>query len=96
MTSPQKYAELIKAWADGAQIQVKYETSPEWKDITYPKWVGNLEYRLKPEPKADIVKLIFLRVEPDTEVLRSDNNLINNLRLTFDYETGQLKSAEMI
>lgn len=47
MNTPHKHAELIKAWADGALIQGKY--NGVWVDCTRtPVW--NLdEYRVKPE-----------------------------------------------
>lgn len=42
---PHKHSELIKAWADGHQIQVKYGS--EWRDCQ-PCWHENDEYRIKP------------------------------------------------
>lgn len=50
-----KHCEVIKAWADGAQIQVKSEDNAEWQDISSnqgnPAWIDFLQYRVKPEPK---------------------------------------------
>ena len=52
--NPHKHAELIKAWADGADIQIKYPDT-DWQD-TVPNWYltkenMNAEYRIKPQPK---------------------------------------------
>lgn len=48
MNTPHKHAEVIKAWADGATIQVRGLCSDPWEDIKSPSWwVGN-EYRVKP------------------------------------------------
>ena len=49
-----KHAELIKAWADGAEIQVRYEKH-DWEDLTtsYPGWYPHEEYRIKPEPQKE-------------------------------------------
>jgi len=101
MTTPHKHAELIKAWADGAQIQVKYETAPEWKDITYPKWTEGLEYRVKPESKPDFEKLMYFYADlyhsPDLCVVRSHlGGTEKNVRFVFDGNTGDLKSVTFI
>lgn len=51
---PHKHAKLIKAWADGAEIQV-LNLNNEWatlKDIN-PSWDVGYEYRIKPERKKD-------------------------------------------
>jgi len=86
---PHKYADLIHAWADGVQIQVKYD---DWVDTSNPQWNENFQYRIKPEPKPDIVRYheVFHRV---TESLQSP---YHNVKVTFDGETGQLKSVEVI
>ena len=49
-----KHAELIKAWADGAEIQVRYEKH-DWEDLAtgYPGWYPHVEYRIKPEPQKE-------------------------------------------
>ena len=46
MRHPQ--ADLIIAWANGAQIQVMCFDST-WKDEKYPTWSSNLVYRVKPK-----------------------------------------------
>lgn len=46
---PHKHAELIKAWADGAEIEVKSKLCG-WTVIDNPTW-GCGEYRIKPQPK---------------------------------------------
>ena len=43
---PHKHAELIKAWADGAEIQVKNDDGV-WRDAD-PFWCDYKEYRIKP------------------------------------------------
>ena len=93
---PHKHAEIIKAWADGAEIE--YHTSSSysnWNPICLGwSWDNTLvaEYRIKPEPKPDVVSytraggltLGIFRLETD------------DLKLTFDGETGKLKAAEVI
>lgn len=52
--NPHVHAELIKAWADGADIQVKLSDRC-WLDIDTPLWKLGREYRIKPEP-SDLEK----------------------------------------
>jgi len=50
MGQPHKHAELIKLWADGAEIQ-RYSPVNGWTDIiTYPDWDSFCEkFRIKPK-----------------------------------------------
>ena len=53
---PHKHAELIKAWADGAEIECKFK-SGNWRTVEYPDWANPLEeYRIKPEEKKPVVR----------------------------------------
>lgn len=45
-----KHAELIKAWADGAEIQHRY-LRKKWEDTRNPGWDCDFEYRIKPVPR---------------------------------------------
>lgn len=44
---PQKHRDLIIAWANGADIQVKGRVSKKWEDTKYPAFYPNVEYRIK-------------------------------------------------
>lgn len=89
-----KHAELIKAWADGATIEVRdYGNSREWEETTHPMWCIRFEYRIKPEPKPDVVSYIYARGGHFCEERYGEHH---NLKLTFDGETGKLKAAEVI
>ena len=44
---PRKHADLIHAWADGADIQLRVFNT--WINISYPAFSENEEYRLKPK-----------------------------------------------
>ena len=48
MSKPRKHADLIKAWADGAEIQRWAESTKSWVDAEPPSWNDALEYRIKP------------------------------------------------
>ena len=54
---PHKHATLIKAWADGAQIEVKLFS---WCETQKPFWDSSTEYRIKPtqtDKELEIEKL---------------------------------------
>lgn len=98
-----KHAELIKAWADGAIIQYKvgndrwlycYDNDPSWSNDT--------EYRIKPEPKPDLIKYIGFEDFGSklNEFMTNEYSIMcqweNRIKLIFDGETRKLKSAEVI
>ena len=91
---PHKHAELIKAWADGAVIEVLDNNAWFWAST--PQWDEYRKYRIKPEQKADIVKHIYVMNSIDGVLLCEGFHEIPNIKLTFDGETGELKSAEVL
>lgn len=52
---PHVHAELIKQWADGAQIQFYGNFISEWADIAHPTWCPTYEYRVKPDVVEDFI-----------------------------------------
>lgn len=52
MMKPHKHAELIKAWADGAEIEVLCGKD-YWEVRQHPNWHPDDEFRIKPEPKPE-------------------------------------------
>lgn len=49
---PHKHAELIKAWAEGHQIQYHSKNNNRWNDATSPEWCLTTEYRIKPKKQT--------------------------------------------
>ena len=101
---PHKHAELIKQWADGAEIQARSVTdifTGDWKVLNRIDWdLPYAEYRIKPEPKPDVevgVNISFNRaIAYESYFAYIDDTKDKNLKLTFDGETGELKSAEVL
>ena len=91
-----KHADLIHAWCEGAEIEVKHPSNSSWWDAKPPSWDLDYEYRIKPEPTPDWEKLV--RIETHRRYICSWEEDFHgaNLRLTFDGETGKLKSAEVL
>ena len=94
-----KHADLIHAWADGAQIQCKqhgYENC--WADVGYPNWENPYcVYRIKPMRNPDMYKYVDVKAMRDG-ICKWNTCLPQeaNLGLIFDGETGKLKSAEVL
>lgn len=59
MPTPHKHAEVIKAWADGQQIEQKRPSDPQWETIgDWPGWNELWSYRIKPAaPKWPLTTL---------------------------------------
>lgn len=95
MKTPHKHAELIKAWADGAEIEWYDNTYREHRWKTCPElfiWDEQIQFRIKHEPKPDVVETYWVGTE--SAIWNPDKK--PNLKLTFDGETGKLKAAEVI
>lgn len=93
MKTPHKHAALIKAWADGAEVECRQTESGTWLTVSDPAWSKLAEYRIKSEPKPDVVEQYHAK---NGGVRVAEHWERENLRLTFDGETGKLKSAEVI
>lgn len=50
---PHKHCDLIKAWADGAEIQAYDQILSKWVDVGVLIWDENHEYRIKPREFED-------------------------------------------
>ena len=93
MKTPHKHATLIKAWADGAKIQY-FSCNNKWEDcvMNQPGWGEGTSYRIKSEPKPDVVRYARAGV-----IAHGIFQLpTDDLKITFDSETGKLKAAEVI
>ena len=87
-----KHADLIHAWADGAEIEIRRNTDAPWEKTESPKWYSEFEYRIKQAPVPDVVR--SFEISKDGTVWLGPTNA--NIKLTFDGETGKLKSAEVL
>lgn len=93
-TKPHKHAELIKAWADGAQIQELFDGT--WRNTFYPRWHETTGYfRIK--PKQDEVRYAFATVDNYAYTYwHNQQRDDHNVKATFDGETGKLKAVEIL
>jgi len=72
---PHKHAECIKAWADGAEIEVRSDGYDTWESIEMPTWFNCLEYRIKPQPVIVKQYTFFDRIEKYVRTKQDLNNM---------------------
>ena len=92
---PHKHAELIKAWADGATIQRLWQ-GDRWLIDNEPDWNEFDEYRIKPEPKPDVVRYAHVGAFGNGFMGVDTVSKYANLKLTFDGGTGELWDAKVL
>ena len=89
-----KHADLIHAWAEGAEIEIFSRTIEKWIGVTDgPNWSPLNSFRIKPTPKPDVVREVEARTD---WTLDRHIDKGRNLRLTFSGETGELIKAEVL
>lgn len=105
---PHKHAELIKAWADGATIEI-FTGDGCWMEVPHPSWMRDMEYRIKREPRPDVVDYEYLfwnMAIPVTADLKDPTwerwlkmgngyRVAGKFKLTYDGETMKLKHVEI-
>ena len=93
-----KHADLIIAWANGAEIEYLNGINNEWRTFVkdHNVWYEDWEYRIKPEPEPDYVQYINFHFNLCVIDLKERPFNKANLKLTFDGESCKLKSAEVI
>lgn len=97
MGKPHKHAEVIKAWADGADIQMRVNGSRgSWTDVEdqgkVHLWYQELEYRVKPE---NIIKDMVVYYGDFTANIKVPLYRKANVRYTFSPE-GELVNVEKL
>jgi hypothetical protein len=92
-----KHADLIHAWAEGAEIEIYDLCIDQWNECSYPSFVNKCKYRIKPTPNPDVVWYANPRIDGDMCAYMSKIPVAgSNLKLTFDGDTGELKAAEVL
>ncbi len=106
MKTPHPFKDIIYAMVDRTPVQFRYKDCQgvwvDWIDWT----VGRItpfngdthEWRIKPEPKSDAVGFYYANEKGSVcgRIVATGSPSEGNLKLTFDGETGNLKSAEVI
>lgn len=101
LMKPHKYADLIHAWAEGAEIESRTLCTAtlawdDWRLNKTPNWVVHdlVEFRIKTETKDDVVLFKYIKFRRGNVLAYEDRK--PNMKYVFDGETGWLKSAEVL
>lgn len=95
---PRVHAKLIKAWADGAQIEYFHKNQQQWVLCAVPGWAKHIQYRIAVPKKPDVMHLINM----GNVTLANGKQWVSqfegtpNLKLIFDGETNKLIKAEIV
>lgn len=68
MTIPHKHEEVIKAWAEGYEIEAFNPEWGRWITVPEPGWFADIEYRVKPgviEKPKSVYDEYVVRVDQD-------------------------------
>ncbi len=100
-----KHAELIKAWADGEQIQLWINHTNQWEDVKSPMWCEDRQYRIKPQP---VVQKMYMHYDDVERAISKGNynymdvpqKMFNRVEamsnhLEFTFTDGKLTKVEM-
>lgn len=105
MSKKHKHYDVIVAWASGAEIEWWSEVENKWIEIVsfQPSWNSSTKFRIKPEPKPDIVLYGMLRCVPSLDkyyLTLNDGGTVlwnsDNVKVIADGETYKIKSVEVI
>lgn len=66
--SRRPHYDLIVAWANGAEIEIKGGASGKWKSCPTPSFIPAYEYRIKPQPNPEVEKLNKLIEDMDKQL----------------------------
>jgi hypothetical protein len=92
---PHKHAELIKKWADGAEIESYNIYTEKWFLTDTPAWSLTADYRIKPTEAPPVVHDVLLVLsECAGPFMYAAAPTEANCRLVFDGNTKELIKAE--
>ena len=94
MKTPHKHAEVIKAWAEGARIEVFAAFNNTWNPTVNPLWDCGLKYRVRPEAVLSLeASTLVSQLIQATKVAMSNHNTTraNACLNTRDGITAQLQ-----
>jgi hypothetical protein len=95
--TPHKHAEAIRAWADGAIIEVNCGANDIWSIVDRPSWALENNYRVAVPLKPDQILYFNIGRFGAVKIEYWQRELCApNIAATFDGETHKLKSVEVL
>jgi len=82
--TPHVHAELIKAWADGAEIQF-CNNRGIWTSVNNPSFYADKKYRIKPQaPQEPVYAMVAYKAWDNTNLWDGVANAV--LKAKYDYD----------
>jgi len=105
-----KHAAVLRAIADGRDVQWRSVHMGHWNELSVgyysPITHQDLEWRIKPEPKPDVVRYVnlyacrsaeeFIHEQSALITAQATPGTLGTIKYIKDGETGKLKSAEVL
>ena len=89
---PHVHAELIKAWADGAEIQHFAPMVGCWVESKPPTWADDALYRIKPEEKKPVVRWLWaMRVIQAPNIFKTHEEFLSDEEASYKYGNSLIK-----
>ena len=92
-----KHAKVLRAIADGKEVEFKGLTTENWMQLNYINPINSpeFEWRIKPEPKPPIIEEWYLFHGGNGNFFVNDK-FLPNVRFTFDPDTKMPIKVELI
>lgn len=102
---PKKHSEIIKAWADGYEIEAFNPERQMWITAPEPGWFPDIEYRVKPgiirrRPRIT-QRWANIEINPLTDELEiteahTDRDSVGALNVVMTFENDDLTNIAMV
>lgn len=74
MTKKHIHCDVIKAWADGEEVEYKHPDDACWHKASTPNWDVNIQYRVKPKPVTKWYRVALFKKGNDDYLLFVSGN----------------------
>lgn len=92
--SKHKHAEVIKAWADGATIEVM--VGGEWCQASTPLWSEETPYRVKPAKVYPVTQMTEVELSKANDLHYGCSRTVANAALRHAIDAGQVVSINEV
>jgi len=89
VSKKRKHADVIIAWANGEDVQMRPVDETDWMDVIVPQWFERNEYRIKPKEQTNYY------IARSTCLINSTEQDAN-VKMVYCSSTGNLLSVEKI
>jgi len=103
MTQKHKWHDVLIAIDEGKEVEF-FDSADGWVTLTDSEYLNplrysNKEWRIKPEPKPDVELWYYWNNNPSAGICldsESSQEWKHAIKLTFDAETNEYKSTEVV